>query len=405
MVPEILGGLTIVSAGINLWQWLAACRFHFDVPKGHPRITRRFNAGSADQNTTSPEGTAELSGVTLLKPLKGADDYTSNCLESWLAQDYTGETQILFGVADPNDPACAVVRNLLKLYPHRDAELVICQPLLGANAKVSTLTHLQKKSKNDILIVSDADVVGPEHLLTEIAGNFQDEKTGLVNSFYKLRPPETLGMLWESIAINADFWSQVCQSNTIKPMSFALGAVMAIRREALEKIGGFSTLLNQLADDYQLGRRIHDAGYQIQLTNSVVECREEAKSFAETGKHQLRWARTIRVCQPLPYFFSTLSNTTLFALSAFAAGADWRYLAPVFLIRILTALHNSYRLTAHKSAILQGILAPLKDLLQFAIWLCAFTGNTVTWRGEKFYVTRGGALQNIDSVGNDAGNL
>ena len=30
--------------------------------------------------------------------------------------------------------------------------------------------------------------------------------------------------------------------------------------------------------------------------------------WSAVWKHQLRWARTIRVCQPVPYFFSLLSN-------------------------------------------------------------------------------------------------
>ena len=37
-------------------------------------------------------------------------------------------------------------------------------------------------------------------------------------------------------------------------------------------------------------------------------------NWAQVWKHQLRWARTIRVCQPLPYFFSVLANATVWPL-------------------------------------------------------------------------------------------
>jgi ceramide glucosyltransferase len=372
MIGAIFGGLTVLSAGINLWQWAAAGRFrlHAEIPKlsGAP-------------------------GITLFKALKGADDYTHNCLESWLAQDYAGPTQILFGVADAADPVCAIVRDLISLYRHRDVELVICEPILGPNAKVSTLTHLQKKAKHPIWIVSDADVFAPEHLLREIAARFEnDASVALVNSFYELPAPETFGALWESIAVNADFWSQVCQSNSMQPMRFALGAVMAARREAIEKIGGYETLLNQLADDYQLGKRVVAGGGKIELTNSVVECREDAKSFAQIWSHQLRWSRTIRVCQPAPYFFSILSNTTLFAIATALVNPSCPGILPSLCVRIATAMHNAYRLTRRRESLLEALFVPGKDLLQFAIWLLSFVGNKVTWRDETFRVNKGGEL-------------
>lgn len=376
MIGAIFGGLTVLSAGINLWQWAAAGRFPL-----HKEIAKPASAP----------------GITLFKPLKGADDYTHNCLESWLAQDYSGSTQILFGVADPADPVCAVVRDLIALYRHRDIELVVCEPILGPNAKVSTLTHLQKKAKHPIWLVSDADVFAPEHLLSEVAARFErDPSVALINSFYKLPAPETFGALWEAVAVNADFWSQVCQSNSMRPMRFALGAAMAARREQIERIGGFETLLNQLADDYQLGQRVAAGGGKIALTHSVVECREDAKSFSQIWAHQLRWTRTIRVCQPAPYFFSILSNTTLFAVATALVNPSCPGILPSLLVRIATAMHNAYRLTQRREALLDALFVPFKDLLQFVIWLLSFSGNTVVWRNEKFRVCKDGSLLKSD---------
>lgn len=385
MAARIFAALALLSAAINVWQWLAARRFPV-----HRRLPDRdFQPG-----------------LTLLKPLKGADDETPVCLESWLAQNYQGPVQVLFGVADANDPVCAVVRELIGLYPDRNIELVICDPILGANAKVSTLVYLEEKAKHPFLVVSDADVFAPEDLLSDLAQRFKTDATALVNCFYKLSPPSTPAMVWESIAVNADFWSQVCQSNSMQPMSFALGAVMALRSEALKEIGGFRPLLNHLADDYQLGHRIYNlnrpnlkglpyktlAKRKIALSTLVVECREAPKNFREIWKHQLRWSRTIRVCQPGPYFMSILSNMTLWTVGWIAL-AGWTPAARVCLaLRALTAVANHTRLTGEARRASEAIFAPLKDLLQFAIWLCSFTGSTVIWRGETFAVKRGGVL-------------
>lgn len=373
--------LSSVSLGLNLWQWIAA---------GNSRLHKRKSARSSQ------------TAVTLFKPLKGADEGISSCLESWFSQDYAGDIQLLFGVADPNDPVCGVVRELIRQYPKRDAELVICQPLLGANAKVSTLAHLEPKAKHGIWIISDADVLAPAHLIREVVYDLEDKEASLVSCFYKLNTPETFGSLWESVAVNSDFWSQVRQGATTFEINFALGAVMAAQRAAIKEIGGFRPLLNQLADDYELGRRIAKSGGEVDVSDIVVECKEPQKSFAEAWQHQLRWARTIRVCQPAPYFFSILSNLTLFALIAWLCGESvvflstpytpFEYFALLCGFRILTAAHNQYRLTKRFDRCVEAIFAPVKDLLSFVIWVCAFTGSTVTWRGETFLVKRGGEL-------------
>jgi hypothetical protein len=37
-------------------------------------------------------------------------------------------------------------------------------------------------------------------------------------------------------------------------------------------------------------------------------------------------------------------------------------------------------------------MAPIKDFLQAAIWLCAFAGNRIEWRGQVFQLKRDGTL-------------
>ena len=430
----ILGSLALLSLALTLWQWLVARRFplHQRVPQPSPFTPQH--------------------PVSLLKPLKGHDTATEDCLRSWFAQQYAGPTQILFGVADGEDPVCGIVRKLLQEFPGSDAQLVVCGPLLGANAKVSKLVELERMAKHEIIIVSDADVrvppdflanfVGPlcavplfgpmvegsagvaparvaadvsrRHLQcgqnapTDVGGYAKmvnpagcggseagEQACGLVCCFYRLANPTTLAMQWEAVAINADFWSQVLQSRSLKPINFALGAVMATRRQHLWEIGGFAGLVDCLADDYQLGNRIARCGYSIAISPVVVECRSAPMGWVAVWKHQLRWARTIRVCQPVPYFFSLLSNATIWPLL-------WLIVRPApqvatcalvcLLVRVLTALNLQHRLTRTPPPYARGWLVPIKDLLQSAIWLLAFMGNRIEWRGQRMRLRRDGTL-------------
>ena len=127
-------------------------------------------------------------------------------------------------------------------------------------------------------------------------------------------------MLFRS-AVNADFWSQVLQARTLRSQDFALGAVMATRRAQLAELGGFRALVDFLADDYQLGNQLARRGYCIELCPVVVECWERPQGWREVWAHQLRWARTVRVCQPAPYFLSILSNATVWPILLFVSVA------------------------------------------------------------------------------------
>ena len=370
----ILGCLALLSLVLNLWQWYVARRFPL-----HRRVS---------DFSFAP-------GITLLKPLKGCDEFTESCLRSWLTQAYAGPVQVLFGVASATDPVCAVVRGLLQEFPDADAQLVVCDPLSGANLKVSKLAQLEQKAKHEVVVISDADVRVPPDLLANVVAPLSAAEVGLVNCFYRLANPATPAMQWEAVAVNADFWSQVLQSQSLKSLDFALGAVMATRRRQLGEIGGFAALQDCLADDYQLGNRIARRGHRIALCPVVVECWSGPMGWREVWHHQLRWGRTIRVCQPVPYFFSILGNATLWPLlwaALYPAGRELTFAVCFWLTRVGTAFNLQQLLTGAPPRLARAWLVPVKDLLQAALWLMSFLGNRVEWRGRNMRLRRDGTL-------------
>ena len=368
--------LSFLSLLLTTWQWIGSRSFRL-----HKRIS------------TDPKFTP---GVSILKPLKGADEHTHACLKSWFTQAYPGKIQILLGVASLDDPACEVVRQLIREFPSMDAQLVHCKESLGVNAKVSSLIQLNRVAEHRFIVVSDADVLAAPDFLSQALIPLQHKDAGLVNCFYRLANPSTPAMYWEAVAINADFWSQVLQGKSLAPIDFALGAVMLTRSEYLKSIGGFEALADYLADDFQLGNRIaHIARKQIALCPVVVDCVSHPMNWCEVWVHQLRWARTIRVCRPLPFAFSILSNATLWpflwfvffptALSGVALGASVIY-------RMFTAQLLQIRLGRVPGQWKYFWMPPIKDLLGFGIWALALFGNTIVWRGQHYLLQKDGKL-------------
>lgn len=374
---EILGGLAALSAVVALWQLIAALRF--------PLHQRRPIASASD-------------GITILKPLKGSDTETECCLRSWFEQLYGGPVQVLFGVASMDDSSVPIVRRLIAEYPDFPATLVHCGQSCGANAKVSTLVQLQVHAEHEFICVSDADVwVPPDFLAQSMARLKAHEPIGLVNGFYEFSNRCGLGMRWEALATNADFWSQVLQSAGLRPIEFALGAAMVFKRAALDQSGGFRAFADYLADDYHLGRQMSSCGYRIDLSPVVVECRTASSCFSEVWMHQLRWARTIRSCQPIPYFFSMVGNATLWPLMWWIAspgGKTGLVVAALLSFRAIQAAILEHRMTRRWtwSALW---MAWLKDGLQIAVWAMAFLGSTVSWRGVTYRVDRCGKLTRL----------
>jgi ceramide glucosyltransferase len=318
--------------------------------------------------------------------------------------------QILFGVDSAADPVCPLVRELLAEFPGTDARLVLCERRLGVNNKVSTLRQLEPFLRQPLVIISDADVSVPPDFLANVAPLLAEPGTGLVNCFYRLANPSTVASRWETVAINSDFWSSVLQAHSLEKVDFALGAVMSLPWTQLQAIGGFATLADVLADDYELGHQVARLGGRIVFSTIVVDCHEPARDWSQTWAHQQRWARTIRSCQPALFFFSILENATVWPVLWILACA-WRWLAnlpaPIgfsqavvlFLaaicFRVVTALKQEQWLTQTKAHFRWFWMVPVKDVLNLAIWMAAFTGNKVQWRGQTYRIRAGGKLQKV----------
>lgn len=334
-------------------------------------------------------------GITVFKPVKGLDLESRECFKSFLMQNYH-PYQVLFGVADPGDPVLPLLEELRKAASPGQVEVILCPEVLGHNPKVSILRQLEPHARFDLMVVADGDVkVGPD-FLGRMATALQDPRVGLVSCPYRGGRNDSLGSLLEALTISADFIPSVAVAHYVEGIRFALGAALAFTRTALEKIGGFAVLGDYLADDYQLGWRIHQAGFDVKLLPYVVETVNPRLSFGDYWAHQLRWARTYRVCRPKGYFAFGITHALVFSLAlCLASGpASWSLalVAATLALRLGLAWFSEIVCLRGNLALPGLLLLPLKDLFSFALWLASFLGNEVAWKGTHFRLTRDGLL-------------
>jgi ceramide glucosyltransferase len=338
--------------------------------------------------------------VTIFKPVKGVDAGSFDNFASFCRQHYPAPWQLLFAVASAEDPVIAVIERLQQEFPERDIELVVDGRLHGPNYKVCNLINAYPRAKYDILIVCDSDIrVGPEYL-QEVCSPFAEPKVGLVTSLYRSPAIKGSATAIEAMGFTSEMVPNVLVALQLEGLSFALGASMACRREALERIGGFPALVDYLADDYQLGNKISRAGYRLALSGYFVESVMHRESLATVLSRQLRWARTMRASRPGGYLASGLTQP--FPAAAIALIVSGFSVAGVAAALLLYAVRSAVAVIYSRRFMRDNIfprhllLLPFRDMLAFATWGLSFLGNRVSWRGHLFRLLPGGKLTEIE---------
>jgi ceramide glucosyltransferase len=347
---------------------------------------------ASQRRRAAPRGN-ELPPVSVLKPLKGTDPEMYASLRSHCVQNYP-EVEILFGVSRADDPAIPLIEKLIAEFPHRPIRLVRCESDLGANGKVSSLAQLAAVAAHDFFLVNDSDIrVEPDYLRTVIT-ELQVPGTGLVTCIYRGVPAATLGSRLESLGISTDFAAGVLAARQIEGgIRFGLGSTLAFRRRELQAIGGFEAIVDYLADDYELGRRIAQGNLQVTLSESVVETYLPVYSLSEFFSHQLRWARTIRASRPGGYagllFTFTLPWAVLMLVLAHGALWAWFFFAAAGVARFAMAAVTARVVLRDGTFWRWSWLLPLRDFLALLVWMGGLAGRKIIWRGEEFVLKNG----------------
>lgn len=331
--------------------------------------------------------------VSILKPLKGTDPDIYGSFRSHCLQNYP-EYEIIFGVSDPDDPAVASVEQLQREFPDHAIRLVVSPNKLGANVKVSNLEQMLQAARYQHLLVNDSDVRVEGDYLRRIIAPLADEQVGMVTCLYRGVAASTFGSQLESLGISTDFCPGVLVARQLEGgLRFGLGATLAFRRIDLERIGGFQAIVDFLADDYELGRRIASLGLCVVLSDVVVETHLPAYDLRGFLSHQLRWARGVRDARTGGYvgLVSTygLMWAILLLIAARAAPWSWAVLGLTVLLRFAVAGVVGNTVLGDQGLFGRLWLLPIRDLVAVLVWVGSFAGHTVTWRGDRFELKNG----------------
>jgi ceramide glucosyltransferase len=356
---------------------LAGCYYGIALAAAVARMARR----------KQPEPAA-FPPVSILKPVHGRDPGFYEAIRSHAVQDYPAY-EILFGSRLPCDPARQDVERLANEFSSIPIRWV---PVTGdaPNGKVAVLIDLARAARHEVLLVNDSDIRVEPGYLRAVAAPLADPSTGVVTCLYRA-VGAAFPARFEALGVATDFAPSVLVARALGVAEFALGSTMAFHRERLREIGGFEALREYLADDYQLGRRITEQGYRVAFASTVVETGLPARTFAEAWRHQVRWARTIRVSRPGGYLGSAATHATVWSIVAFLGGFR-RTAAATLGIRVAAGLACAVGVLRDRDALRMAPLIPLRDLWGSAVWIAGLTGRIVEWRGERLRLAVDGRI-------------
>ena len=347
--------------------------------------------------------------VTVLKPLHGDEPLLEEALVTVCRQHYPA-WQVVFGVQDPADSALPVVRRVQARFPDCDIAVVVDPTGHGPNRKVANLINMLPAAKHAMLVIADSDLHVAPDWLRRLAAALEAPGVGLVTTVYtglvpphgplpphKGRgsagntPPPLVGGGWGEGAvgdlgacqINQYFLPGALLARALGRQD-CLGATMMLRRDTLERIGGFSALVHHLADDNVLGRLVQRLGLKVALADTIPATTVGETTLPALWRHELRWARTIRALVPAQFAGSVLQYPLVWAAVTvlLTGGTAWSlaWFAAAWGLRSLAAIGTDRVLgLANRTPVW---LLPLRELMSVAVMVASYTGHQVDWRGH-----------------------
>jgi ceramide glucosyltransferase len=339
--------------------------------------------------------------VSLLKPVHGVDFASQINFASFCTQNYP-EYEILFCVNSMEDPAVPLLRQLARDFPQCSIRILSSAPKIGSNQKVNNLILLASEAKHEIIVQSDGDVRVSPNYLKNVVAEFADPAVGVASCFYRGVSEPNFWAEVEAVGAASDFFAGALVANLPGRVTFALGASVATTKTWLAKIGGYEALADLLADDYEIGNRVHKAGGKVLLSREAVWTMYPAQTFKSFWEHQVRWARTVRLVRPASFFGLLITHGLPWCILASAlAPSAWVgavFLGAYLVLRLLLAWVVG--VWGLNDGVLRSRLwlVPVRDAIHFAVWLAGFTSNRVKWGGVE-YAIEGGRMREVRPTG------
>jgi len=337
-----------------------------------------------------PPADAELPALSVIKPVHGLEPQLRENIESFFRQNYP-RYEILFGADTPDDAAIAIVEEVSARYPQVPSRVIVHGESPWPNPQTYSLHCLSKQAKHEVIVATDSDVeVAPDYL-REVVTPLLRPGIAMATCLYR---GKNVGDFWSNqtaMLMSVEEPAGVLVANLLEGMKFGLGPTIAVRKEALEQVGGYERFHDYSANDFILGNLISKAGHQVVLSGHVIDHIVNQSTLRKMWQNQLRWRVTERYCRPKGYIGMGLIFAMPYGIFGLLAGGllgNWLLGAALLAWAVINRLIEAYAVgwvALRDKPLLRRIwLYPTRDLLGFIVWCVSFSGTKIAWRSSKF---------------------
>jgi len=213
------------------------------------------------------------------------------------------------------------------------------------------------------------------HYLSTVVPPLSDPDVGAVCTLYRAAVAGNVYEKLELLSFNCDTIPFVILAVTFRLARFCLGASTAIRRETLDRIGGFAALAGYMAEDVEMGRRIAAAGRRLVFLPHLVETLVDLPDVRSWWNHQVYWDQNARVAS-LPGFIALLFLKSVPFAIVFAAmraldAVGLEILAAALALRMASAAAILAFCAGDREGLRALWLLPLRDVAGLVCWISA----------------------------------
>src|SRR5215831_17311268 len=334
----------------------------------------RFRS-EAKKFRTSPTNGGEFPPVSVLKPVHGMEVQLGKNLESFFRQDYPSY-EILFAADEDDDAALNLVREISARYPQVPCRILVTGKPPWPNPPAYCFYRMGEVAAHEVLVTSDSDVEVAPNYLREVVAPMLDPNVGMVTCVYRGKNAAGFWAGLTAIGMSVEMTAGVLVANLLEGMKFGLGPTIAVKKEAVRKIGGYQAIGDYFANDFVIGNLIDKAGYRVILSGHVIDHVVSQRNFRKMWENQLRWAKSTRYSRPKGHLGSGLIFAIPYGLVGLAAGLllGKPVLAAAVLNRLVESWIVGWGIVRDPVALTRFWLFPLRDLLGFIVWAASYTG-------------------------------
>ena len=267
------------------------------------------------------------------------------------------------------------------------------------NAKVYSLDRMLAAARHDLIVMSDSDIrVTPDMLSTHRRRSSPTPTLGMATCPYRAVPGRSFWSTLEAVGLNTEFIGGVLVARMLDGMKFALGPTIAARRETLERIGGFDAVKDYLAEDFVMGKLAAERGVRRdpfvvrdRAPHRRAELRRQPEaSAAMESEHAPVASRgdTSDRCSPTRCRWRCCCGRS--------RPEWWPVAAATVVLRAAAGWATAGRALRDPLTSRLWWLVPVQDVASFLCWLGGFFGNTIVWRGRRYYLRVDGRFEPIE---------